>query len=393
VIPVPFSILFFLISLIALLLATYTDLKERIVSNKITYSLIFGGIILQSVRAFVMNDPSIIIVVGAVTFLTAVGSLLLHRAGAWAGGDVKLMTGLAALNPVNHGVLASLVGLSTLTIFGFTFNFSPISFPIFPLELFFFSIFSMLPYGAILTVNRLIKKKDLMAEFSGKLKKRFFRIVVFSLLIVGLNSAFVFFGIPAMFIWPALILLILIGIYDKAKIVEKIAAVILFLFAIYLSAIDALNQLLWVFVPLVFIYILLMLFFLSRTKVLRRDVLVENLEEGEIPSKTIVARKGKIAILEEFSIGKLIKHLMNNNLEVFNQASKPEERVVVSSTSAAGLTEEQLKELKELAKKGLIAKKIEVKETAPFVPAILIGYLLLQLVGDVLWQIIGLMYL
>ena len=71
--PITFPIFFFIISVIALIIATFTDLKERIVSNKLTFSLIFGGLILQGIRSLLANDPSIIIVTGAVTFATAAG--------------------------------------------------------------------------------------------------------------------------------------------------------------------------------------------------------------------------------------------------------------------------------------------------------------------------------
>ena len=69
--------------------------------------------------------------------------------GLWAGGDVKLLTGISALNPVNLNI-AQQFGLSIVA-------FSTLNLPIFPITFFIFSIFSMLPYGAFLVFSRINK--------------------------------------------------------------------------------------------------------------------------------------------------------------------------------------------------------------------------------------------
>jgi prepilin signal peptidase PulO-like enzyme (type II secretory pathway) len=62
-------------------------------------------------------------------------------------------------------------------------------------------------------------------------------------------------------------------------------------------------------------------------------------------------------------------------------------RAIVSATKARGFTEEELEELRKLAKKGLIGKRISVKESMPFVPTMLLGYGFCLLLGDAFWMI------
>ena len=61
---------------------------------------------------------------------------------------------------------------------------------------------------------------------------------------------------------------------------------------------------------------------------------------------------------------------------------------IVSARKARGLTDEEIKEVKKLAAKGLIPKKLLIKESMPFVPTMLLGYLLCIAIGDIALKII-----
>ena len=65
----------------------------------------------------------------------------------------------------------------------------------------------------------------------------------------------------------------------------------------------------------------------------------------------------------------------------------PKGKIIVSSHKAAGITEKEIKELQELYKKTKIGEKIKIKLSAPFIPAILIAYLALSVIGDFLWLV------
>ena len=99
---------------------------------------------------------------------------------------------------------------------------------------------------------------------------------------------------------------------------------------------------------------------------------------------TTITKKG-IEIAQEPGIKTLIKYFASNRLSNAMQLLQPKGEVIVSSHSAAGLTKSEIKELKELAGKKKIPKNLLVKESAPFVPAVLIAYIALNIVGDVIW--------
>ncbi len=78
-------------SLAVLAVATYTDIRQRRIPDWLTYSSTALGVIYW----LILGNYSVLLHVAG-TFALA---YLLYRIGLWAGGDVKLFTALAALNP------------------------------------------------------------------------------------------------------------------------------------------------------------------------------------------------------------------------------------------------------------------------------------------------------
>ena len=365
--------LFFSISFILLAVATYTDLRERIVSDKITYSMIALGLLLHLFLSFLTDDFGFILFSGIATIGTFLGAMLLWKLGVWAGGDVKLFTGLAALNPVNYGVLRDLIGLNGAL-------FASIHLPVFPFWLFVFSVFAMFPYGAMISLNGIAKNKDLSEKVFAEIKKRFVHLAAFSILVAGLSAVVAAMRLDALFVLP---MLLAIGFLRK-KISAGVATVV-FAFALYTDYVSALQGALMVFLPLLFLFLLLKLYFASR-EILAENVKITALEEGMISGETIVEEKGKVKRLEKAGIGTIIKHFRNNNVDAVRRLIWPSGRILASSRAAGGLTEEQIRELKKLVNEKKLENKLAVKKSVPFVPAVLIAYILLQLVGDLVWN-------
>ncbi|MFC2174664.1 prepilin peptidase [archaeon] len=89
-----------LLALAGLAYASFTDLKERIVPDWLSYSMVAIGLMYHlglSVLEWSLH-PFLLSAGGAV--LAFVFAYALWRIGAWAGGDVKLFTGLGALVPL-----------------------------------------------------------------------------------------------------------------------------------------------------------------------------------------------------------------------------------------------------------------------------------------------------
>ena len=128
------------------------------------------------------------------------------------------------------------------------------------------------------------------------------------------------------------------------------------------------------------------LYLISRF-LLKKELDISELEEGMIPAQSIYRLKDdsvvKMPLIEMKTI---INYLKDNKLAELQSYLNPDGIEIISAKKARGLTVEEIAELRKLAVEKKIYGKIEVKFTAPFVPAILIAYVVLNLVGDLLWH-------
>ena len=325
----PFLFLFSF-SLIALVIAALTDLRERLVSNKLTYLMVAVGLSAHAAWALLAGDYWVLLNCLIATVGIFAFSLLLYRLGVWAGGDVKLFAGIAALNPFNPAIL-SRAGIVPSPLF------APVELPVFPFTLFIFSMIAMLPYGIFLALRRLKEHK----QHSGKI------IAALKLFGAGFAVVAVLGG------WA-----FLSGMKDASFAFSGILAIwsLLFLFRLY-----------------------------GISKVLmRKTVKVSELKDGMIVGETIVERGGRIEREAELSITKLINQFGGNK----SRERKKKEEVIVSAMRAGGVTVEEIKRLQKLAKQGKMPDTITIKESAPFVPAVLIAYAALSIIGDFVWGLL-----
>lgn len=363
---------FFLISFFGLAWGTYTDFKERIVSNWVTYGMLCIGMAGYAIWAFLAQDWAILGWPVAATIATFFASYALYKAGVWAGGDVKLFTGLAALNPFNPAILARM-GMITIPAL------QPIAQPIFPLTLFMFSLFAMLPYGAALAGARLLKNREEKEKFKKDFSKRMVEILEVAALAVGFAAILSFYGITLWLVLP--LLLVAAVLPKKARLCIAGIAIIA---ALWLGARQAAEEFLVLAALMLGTWLLLKLYSLSKV-LMRKPVPVEELEEGMISGQTIVQNGEKVEIAEEAGIKKLINLFAAHRFGKAMEMMKPKGKEIVSSRSASGITKEEIRELKRLAKEGKIPNSLLVKESAPFVPAVFIAYLALNILGDVIW--------
>src|ERR1039458_9832200 len=89
-----------IIAVVACVYASYSDLKEGVIRNKLTFPLIAIGIVLNAIYVFT-STASIFLFIECVVVTGVIFALgyIFWKMGAWAGGDVKLFTALAALLP------------------------------------------------------------------------------------------------------------------------------------------------------------------------------------------------------------------------------------------------------------------------------------------------------
>ncbi|MBI5872442.1 prepilin peptidase [archaeon] len=372
-----FSFLFFLITLLFLIIASITDLKARIVSNKFNYSMLALGLFLHAVQALVENNLQVLLFTILAVVATFICAFLLWKLGVWAGGDVKLFTALAALVPFNPALVPQLLGYAQGI-------FAPLSLPIFPLTLFIFSIFSVMPLGILLSIKGILKKKELKKRLSKELKQIALYAFFFSLAIAGFEQLFAKLQISAFLI---VIPLLVLAFFPKKT--QALLSMLAFLAGFYSSpALIIFSDFFWVFASLIAVSFFLKLFFVSRKEILIIEKKISKLKEGDIVAETIVECKGKVLRMQGIGFSETFKYLKNNNLAALLQALKPKGRILADRHSAAGVTLEELKELKALVRKKKLEDKIKVKLSTAFVPGVLVAFIILAFASDAFWRLL-----
>lgn len=345
------------------------------VSNKLTYSLIFLGLLFHALESFVIQNSFIFLTAFAVTAATFVIAYFLWKLGVWAGGDVKVFTAIAAFNPFNLAFFPSLFGYDSI--------FSSSLLPIFPLTLFIFSIFSMLPFAALLSFKGIVKSSKLRNKVAFELRKTFFEILMFSSFIIGANFVVSFFNQSILWVFAFAVAYAFIP--RKTKI---FLSLVLIVFALYFDLVDALFSFILLFFPLLLIYLLLKLSSVARKYVLIEKKKISELKEGDISAENIVVSGGKVTRFEGIGIGTFFNYLKSNKIEEFFAKHSPKGKILASSRRAAGLEKEEIKELKKLVKEKKLSNSIKVKLSVPFIPAVFFAYVLLNLIGDLLWNLL-----
>jgi len=358
-----YNLIQFIITLIFLFIASITDLKERIVKNSLTFSLIVLGLIFNLALSIYFNDLQFIfnsIISGVLCFIF---SFILLKLGVWAAGDLKLFTGIALMNPLNPKALS------------FLFQVKSIELPIFFFSLFIVSVLVTLPFTLFLSFFLLYKKKD--QSIIIKFKELIYGIALFSFFITSIKSLLSF--LPIQILSIALIFFSFIFMFLK----EKEAVIVLFALALFLNSKSILIDFSMAFGLLAVLSSLF--FFFTQTKtLLSEEKDVKELNEGDILAETIVEINNKIEKREPLSLMKTIKNLKELKINVLAEKN---ERIIASPLNARGLNKEELSELKALREKGIILK-VKVKKSIPMIPLVLIAYILLNVIGDSLWFLI-----
>ena len=361
------------IAIIACLYASYTDLKSGIIQNKLTFSLIGLGIILNAVYALMINNIWFVII--GVIFTAVIFALgyIFWKLGAWAGGDVKLFTALAALLPfypltLNYNILG--VAFPIVSIYGF------------PITLIINSLLSILPFLLIYVLFIAVRRKPYLVDELLAPIKDYRKNMVLSLVT---TAAITLTYIVLPYIPYKMILLSLILIFVLSLIISKlpnmIKAVIISVFtvyALYTNISVTIIGIVVIFLSITFIGILKTLLTSVNRKALQDDYEVADLKEGMIPAHNIYERNDEVYVDDKGFFEKIKESLKNGNPTGF---TAPKGKLLISSM-AEGLTNDDIDLLKGLSKENKIDSKIKIKRGVPFAPSILIGLLISLFIGD-----------
>lgn len=357
-----------IVSILGLITATYTDLKERIVPNKLNYGLAIIGLILFAIQSIMQNSPLPFIYSFFGMSIGFFFGWIMWKAGIFAGGDVKLFMGLGALNPFTPALIK--IGLLTNS-----------SLPLFPITLFIYSLFAFLPYGIFIVLIRLSKNKKMQKEIFEEMKPKILLSIHVALFASAAYAILLNYSINSL--WTILLILI----WGAFKANKKYVTIITLIVAIILNPILFTNALIAAMLFSVIFYSLIKILF-SVKRVLVSEIEVKKLTEGMIPAKTLIWKGKKVVELEGIDLNLITKLIKEKNSNALKEMLAPKKEII-SGVKARGLNDEELKIVKKLAKEGLIPKKMQIKESMPFVPTMFLGYILCLILGDIIFLLIG----
>jgi Flp pilus assembly protein protease CpaA len=306
-----------LVSLVYVSIAVYIDLKDRIIPDALNYLIILGCLAFSIIQNVILG----FILIAAASFAFA---YILYKLGVWGGGDVKFFVGL-------NGLMFFLTGFNWLGIF----------------YLFFISAVLSIPLLIVIHFRELIelrKRFDIIKNFKSAVSSSISSAGVTSLLLflrVNFNISFVVF-----------ILLLLVFFLVRIPIY---LSVLLLIMGFYFYGLTVIAFLALALVLSFISIVLIQAFSITSKEILRKEVELKDLKEGMIPANSLFIENG---IVKEFSLNEMINQALKGTI------AKP-----LITTSAEGLTKEQIKELKSMK-----VKHISVKESFPFAPFLGVGF-------------------
>lgn len=376
-ITIPFICI--IIALVACIYASYSDLKEGVIRNKLTFPLIALGIVLNGIYIFTnFGDVWLFIkAIVIVAFIFIIGYVL-WKMGAWAGGDVKLFTAIAALIPFY--AISIYPSIVSYQIFGWQFPFEAI-YP-FSFTLIINSILSMLPFLLIFVLYIAVKyKPNLIGELFSPVKNY---KANFILTLVVTSAVTLTYILTQQFKIQIIILsLILVYILSLiiSKIPNKIKLVLISVVTVYALITNVwvtVSGIIFVFISIVVIEIVRKLLTSVSKEALQDDYTIDELKEGMIPAYNLYENEEKTYVDDKSFFSRIREALSTGDM---SRLSLPKDKLVVT-TMAAGLTKDNIKTLKELKDEGKLEDKFKIKKGVPFAPSILIGLIISLFIGD-----------
>ncbi len=329
----------YFIGLIFLLLQSIKDIKSYEIDEKLCYLFGFIGIFYHIVLFLILKKINYLIFPLIVFLITFIFLYFLWKIGIIGGGDLKVITTISLIIP--------------------SFNYENLSiFNIFPFILLITSVICTFPFAIIYTLTK--KPISFWIQRILELKKEIIFLSGFFVLMYLENIVSQFYKINNNFLIHILFIILFYNLYFKFINNNKIANIIFISFFIIDFIIDPINT---IISTLVILTILIILIYLKNfRKVLSKEISVEK-AKGEILNYDYFLIDEKIVKIDPFK-----RYLVKKG--------KP---LVLSK--ASGLTEREINILKSYG-----IKKIEIKEKIPFVPSILLAYLILYFIWKI-WQI------
>jgi archaeal preflagellin peptidase FlaK len=382
-----------IIAVVACVYASYSDLKEGVIRNKLTFPLIAIGILLNAVYVFTAS-ASIFLLIECIVVTGVIFALgyIFWKMGAWAGGDVKLFTALAALLPFY--AIPLYPAIVNYQILGLQFPAEAV-YP-FPLTLIINSILSILPFLLIYVFYIAVKSKPhLIGELISPVKEYKKNIVLTLVVTSAVTITYTLTKeLNIQIILLSLILIYLLSLIIS-KIPNRIKAVIISIVTVYALITNfkiTISGMILIFISILVLEIVKKLLTSVSKEALQDNYKISELKEGMIPAYSVYEKDNKVYIDDQSFTTRVKLALKTGDVSLINP---PKGKLLVSSM-AAGLTEKDIGLLEELKNKNKIVDVFRIKKGVPFAPSILIGLLISLFIGDLAFIIekilVGIMY-
>ncbi len=388
------ELIFVSLALSGAAVASITDLKEGIIPNKISLTLLATGIIghlaynIYGLTTGTMDNLSLFILcIKNVAVIFAIGYIF-WMMGGWAAGDVKEFMFLAALIPQYPLFLAKFFNPHFYPDASFTItlgntihriNILPYPFAITLLVNTFLAIFPFIfIYAGYVTITQLGISRMLepLSEINDYVKK--------SIIFVGALVLITILGLPKILIILPLIILFLIE--EKKAIALSSTPIILY---ILFGGQNIVSNLKNVLMNLIIIFLFLLIFDILwnsikvlRKEALQKNIMITNLEEGMVIAEEIYRKDDKIIRDTRDLTEKIKEAIQKQDIDLL--LKKP---ALIVNTTAAGIEESEIKTLQKMVKEGEIENRIRVKGAMPFAPIILLGLIISLTIGDLAYFI------
>jgi len=360
------NIVLLVFTFLLLLIASYSDLKTRTISNKLILFFLVFGLISNILFAFFLKDYSSLLILLLSVIISIVLFFILWELGAIAGGDVKLFIAIGCLIPT----LSKALNLFNIAILDKASNL-----PIFTILLFLASVLMVLPWLLLYSTYLLFLQKKYISFAKEIFSKRNLVSIFDSIIVISLVNLILFAFRVSNFLYILLATIVFTNLLFYIKVKKQFYYLILGLYCLVLIftynrlTIELLTSTLSTIIVICLLSIILIF-----VKFIKKNIFVETkkisqLKEGDLPVNNYYYIKGKLIIRNPGFFKKILelaKGTYYKNLKI-------------DAHKACGISNKDISFLKDMYKHKLIDNNIYLKKTIPFTPAILLAYILLIL--------------
>ena len=299
--------------------------------------------------------------------------LLLYYIGAWASGDAVILAGFSALLPYAPAT-ASIVAPYT------------VEYPLYPLTILLNSIIAIFPFIFVYAFGVLIVRRkfaELREIFTDRARLTL-EVSLWIMAALGLRLIiYEVTGVSIVGLWSWVFTIAVMYVLGKFRKAGDAIGIGVLAYLLYQEPATAVGAFLKLLAVLYIFKVFLSLVKFMRTEVLMEEVPIERLREWDILGETIFEKDGEILRDRTDSFTRIKNAILSADLGVLH----PDYGRVIASSTAEGLSREQIEELKRLVEEGRLENRFLRKKSMPFAPALFLGFLISYFWGDLFWWI------